>query len=185
MFSILGAASIAAAAGGISSNRAYRRWRVPARAINAIENILVSHRETGLLLRSFDVLLLDVDESLISGFISAIRSFAEEMKIGGFNTLETSLGTLIKVEGEFIEAVCITGLASKPEVERIRKRLKETLMLVEAEAGTPLKKWKGGKTEAFKEIIDHAFNKFFDHSKLLTLQSKKGKRQNSPRKNSA
>lgn len=89
MFSILGAALIAAIAGGISGRRAYKRLRVPTRALSSIENILIFHKETSLPLWSFDVLSLEIDEALVSGFISAVRSFAEETKIGGFNTLET------------------------------------------------------------------------------------------------
>ncbi|MEM2469199.1 MAG: hypothetical protein QW225_11640 [Candidatus Jordarchaeales archaeon] len=173
MFSVLGAASIAATAGGISGSRAYRRLRAPTRALSSIENILVSHKETGLPIWGFDVLSLEVDEALVSGFISAVRSFAEEMKIGGFNTLETRLGTFIKVEGELIEALCITGATGRLEVEWIRSRLRELVKLVEAEAGPALGKWKGGDTEEFKEILDHAFNTLFDPQKITRIQQTK------------
>ncbi|MHA1210577.1 MAG: hypothetical protein ACTSRF_15330, partial [Candidatus Freyarchaeota archaeon] len=49
------------------------------------------------------------DIALVSGFMTAIKSFLEEMKIGGLKRLGTEFGTFIREESELLTCTCITG----------------------------------------------------------------------------
>ncbi|MEM1723458.1 MAG: hypothetical protein QXK43_06830 [Candidatus Jordarchaeales archaeon] len=169
LLALLGVSAAVVVAGGVAGGRVYRRWRAPVKALSSIENVLVTHRETGLPLWSFDVLSLDVDATLVSGFVSAVRSFAEEMRLGGFNVLETRIGTFVRAESELLEVVCVAGKVGKLEVEWLRGRLAEFLRLVEAEAGSALRKWEGGDVSEFRDVFRRAFNSVFNYPRLLKL----------------
>ncbi|MEM3664063.1 MAG: hypothetical protein QXW47_03075 [Candidatus Jordarchaeales archaeon] len=169
VLAFLGVSAAAVVAGGVVGGRAYRRWRAPVRAMGAVENVLVTHRETGLPLWSFDVLSLDVDATLVSGFVSAVRNFAEEMRLGGFNVLETRIGTFVRAESELLEVVCVTGKVGRLEVEWLRGRLAEFLRLVEAEAGSALRKWEGGDVSEFRDVFRRAFSSVFNYPRLVRL----------------
>ncbi|MEM2574630.1 MAG: hypothetical protein QXF77_09500 [Candidatus Jordarchaeales archaeon] len=169
VLAFLGVSAAAVVAGGVVGGRAYRRWRAPVRAMGAVENVLVTHRETGLPLWNFDVLSLDVDATLVSGFVSAVRNFAEEMRLGGFNVLETRIGTFVRAESELLEVVCVTGKVGRLEVEWLRGRLAEFLRLVEAEAGSALRKWEGGDVSEFRDVFRRAFSSVFNYPRLVRL----------------
>ncbi len=158
--------------GGVAA-QTYRKLRAPIRAMSAIENILVTHKESGLPLWSFDVFSMDIDVTLVSGFVSAVRNFAEEMKVGGFNVLETRLGTFVRAESELLEATCITGKVGRFEVEWLQGRLDEFLRLVEEEIGDALRKWKGGETGEFREVFRQAFSRVLDVSRLIKIHERK------------
>jgi len=161
-------AAVVATAGTIGA-RTYRKLRAPVKALAAMENLLVTHKDTGLPLWSFNILSLDVDVTLVSGLVSAVRSFSEEMRVGGFNVLETRLGTFVRAESELLEVVCIMKRVGRFEVEWLRGRLSELLRLVEAEAGEALRKWEGGEVAEFREVFRRAFSSVFDYPKLLRL----------------
>lgn len=156
-------------AGGVVGGRVYRRLRAPMRAMGAMENVLVTHKGTGLPLWSFDVLSLDVDAALVSGFVSAVRDFAEEMRLGGFDVLETRIGTFVRAESELLEVVCVTGRIGRLEVKWLKEKLGEFLGLVEAEAASALGEWSGGDVSEFSGVFRSAFTSVFDYPRLVRL----------------
>ncbi|MBS7288612.1 MAG: hypothetical protein KIH01_07685 [Candidatus Freyarchaeota archaeon] len=176
LLAALGVSSAAVVAGGVTGGMAYRRWRAPVRAMSSMENVLVAHKETGLPLWSFDLLSLDVDATLVSGFVSAVRNFAEEMRLGGFNMLETRIGTFVRAESELLDVVCVAGRVGRLEVEWLRSRLGEFLRLVEAEAASALRKWEGGDVSEFRDVFRRAFTSTFDYPRLVRLHEARMKR---------
>mgnify|MGYP005837448181 FL=1 len=79
----------AVAASGYFGSTTYKRRRIPLNAMRSLENILVDHNTAGTLIWAFDFISMGQDVALISGFMSAIKSFLEEMKVGGLKRLST------------------------------------------------------------------------------------------------
>ncbi|MEM2046852.1 MAG: hypothetical protein QXZ06_03120, partial [Candidatus Jordarchaeales archaeon] len=70
---------------------------------------------------------------------------------------------------ELLEVVCVTGKVGRLEVEWLRGRLAEFLRLVEAEAGSALRKWEGGDVSEFRDVFRRAFSSVFNYPRLVRL----------------
>ncbi|MEM2144113.1 MAG: hypothetical protein QW279_02035 [Candidatus Jordarchaeaceae archaeon] len=139
MVGLLGSV-VAVGAGGFVVNR---RRKVPLKAMSSLENIIVDHIGTGITLWAFDFFRMEQDVTLVSGFMTAVKTFMSEMQKGGLRKLETEFGTFIREEGAFLAATCITSGNSSAEEKWIRKRLRSFLSTAEQENYDVLVDWKG------------------------------------------
>ncbi|MBS7249132.1 MAG: hypothetical protein KIH08_00865 [Candidatus Freyarchaeota archaeon] len=137
--SLVGSVAVA----GVGMDRVRRRRLVPLRALASLENIIVDHITTGATLWSFDFLKMEQDVTLVSGFMSAVKSFMGEMQKGGLRKLETELGTFIREDGDFLTATCITCGNTPQEEEWLRRKLRSFLAEAETQHMDLLQDWRG------------------------------------------
>ncbi|MEM3562489.1 MAG: hypothetical protein QXR19_04630 [Candidatus Jordarchaeaceae archaeon] len=140
---LIGALMGSVVVAGVAADRMRRRRLVPLRALASLENIIVDHIATGATLWSFDFLKMEQDVTLVSGFMSAVKSFMGEMQKGGLRKLETELGTFIREDGDFLTATCITCGNTSQEEEWIRRKLRRFLAEAETQHMDLLQDWRG------------------------------------------
>lgn len=151
----------AVAVSGVSFYRVEKRRRVPINAMRNMESIIVDHNPTGTMVWSFDFISMQQDVTLVSGFMSAIKTFLEEMKIGGLKRLSTEFGTFIREETKMLTATCIAGEMGLDEEIWIRGKLHEFLVRIEQNYYKELEGWKGDVAqfrEAFPNILASLIN---------------------------
>jgi DNA repair exonuclease SbcCD ATPase subunit len=112
------------------------------------------------------------DVALISGFMSAIKSFLEEMKIGGLKRLGTEFGTFIREESEQLTATIITSDIKIEEELWIRNKLHEFLVKIEQSHYEQLKDWKGDVAQ-FRESFPVILASLINLEKVQSLQRQK------------
>ncbi len=159
-------------AGGYTGRAAYKKRRIPLNAMRNLENILIDHNTTGVLIWSFDFISMQQDIALVSGFMSAIKSFLEEMKVGGLKRLGTDFGTFIREESQLLTATCITGDIGIDEELWIRSKLHEFLIKIEQEHWKQLEDWKGDVGQ-FKETFPVILASLINLEKVQKLQRQK------------
>lgn len=165
---VIGAVSAAAASG----YTVHRRRRVPLNALGNLESIIVDHNPSGTMLWSFDFISMQQDMTLVSGFMSAIKTFLEEMKVGGLKRLGTDFGTFIREETKLLTATCITGAIGLDEEVWIRGKLHDFLVKIEQEYGKQLETWKG-EVSRFAEAFPIILASIIDLDKVHKLQMQK------------
>ncbi|MHA1334099.1 MAG: hypothetical protein ACTSPL_08545 [Candidatus Odinarchaeia archaeon] len=99
MLSIIGLTGVVVAV-GVGGFIANNRRKIPYRALSSLENIIVDHVPTGITLWAFDFFKMEQDVTLVSGFMSAVKSFLGEMKKGGLRKLETEHERELSAGGE-------------------------------------------------------------------------------------
>ncbi|MHA1364747.1 MAG: hypothetical protein ACTSP1_19850, partial [Candidatus Freyarchaeota archaeon] len=162
----------AVALAGASGYHINKRRKIPRNAMKNLESILVDHNPTGSLVWSFDFVSMQQDIALVSGFISAIKSFLEEMKIGGLKRLGTEFGTFIREESELLTCTCITGEIGLDEELWIRSKLHEFLVQIEQAHWKRFKDWKG-EVAQFREVFPATLGTLIDLDKVRKLQRQK------------
>lgn len=176
MFGLVGSV-VAVGAGGFVANR---RRKVPLKAMASLENIIVDHIATGITLWAFDFFRMDQDVTLVSGFMTAVKTFMSEMQKGGLRKLETEFGTFIREDGAFLAATCITSGNSPAEENWIRKRLRSFLSTAEQENFDALEKWKGDAApfrKSFPAVLASVINlektEELQRQRILRLENEK------------
>ncbi|MGQ9721309.1 MAG: hypothetical protein ACUVXA_08310 [Candidatus Jordarchaeum sp.] len=173
LFMLMGFIALGAViAGGYGGRSAYKRRKIPLNALKSMENILIDHKPTGTMIWSFDFISMQQDVALVSGFITAIKSFLEEMKVGGLKRLGTDFGTFIREESQLLTATCITSDIGLDEELWIRSKLHEFLIKVEQEHWNQLEGWKGDLTP-FKESLPSILASLINLEKAQKLQRQK------------
>ncbi|MFB0561363.1 MAG: hypothetical protein ACETWM_09150 [Candidatus Lokiarchaeia archaeon] len=170
-FLIIGAIGAVAVAGA-SGYRANRKRKIPLNAMRNMESIIVDHSPTGGLIWSFDFISMQQDIALVSGFMSAVKTFLKEMKIGGLKRLGTDFGTFIREESQLLTATCITGEIGIDEELWIRGKLHEFLIKIEQSYYKELQAWKGNVAQ-FRETFPMILGAKIDLDKVQKLQLKK------------
>ena len=165
---VIGAVSVA----GASGYTAYRRRKVPLNAMRNLESIIVDHNPTGATLWSLDFISMQQDVTLISGFMSAIKTFLEEMRVGGLKRLGTDFGTFIREDSKLLTATCITGAIGLDEEIWIRGKLHDFLVRIEQEYGKQLETW-DGKVSQFAEAFPVILASIINLDKVHKLQMQK------------
>jgi len=171
-FLLVGAAVASVAAGGLVANRVRRRRGVPLRAMESLENIIVDHIPSGSTLWAFDFFKMEQDATLVSGFMSAVKTFLGEMKKGGLKKLETEFGTFIREEGNILSATCITSGVDAEEEKWIRERLRRFVSTAEQQNWDRLVDWKG-EVSYFRASLLEILSSLIDLEKAEALQRKK------------
>ena len=172
-FRLLGLIALGAViASGYGGKTAYKKRKTPLNAMRSMENILIDHNTAGTLIWSFDFISMQQDVVLVSGFISAIKSFLEEMKVGGLKRLGTEFGTFIREESQLLTATCITGDIGLDEELWIRSKLHEFLIKIEQEHWNQLEDWKGDIGQ-FKESFPAILASLISLEKVQKLQRQK------------
>nr|MDO8079420.1 hypothetical protein [Candidatus Freyarchaeota archaeon] len=160
---------VVAGAGGYTANK---RRLIPRNALRSLEHIIVDHNSSGVLIWAFDFVSMGQDVALISGFMSAIKSFLEEMKVGGLKRLGTEFGTFIREESELLTATCITSDIGIDEELWIRGKLHKFLTQVEQTHRKQLKDWKGDVSQ-FRESFPAALGSVIDMERVQELHKQK------------
>jgi DNA repair exonuclease SbcCD ATPase subunit len=104
--------------------------------------------------------------------MSAIKSFLEEMKIGGLKRLSTEFGTFIREESQLLTATCITSDIGLNEELWIRGKLHEFLIKIEQNHYEQLKEWKGDVAQ-FRESFPAILGSLINLEKVQSLQRQK------------
>ncbi|MEM2984507.1 MAG: hypothetical protein QXL24_04760, partial [Candidatus Jordarchaeaceae archaeon] len=107
-----------------------------------------------------------------SGFIQAIKTFLEEMKVGGLKRLGTEFGTFIREESKLLTATCIAGNIGIDEELWIRNKLHEFLIQGEQKHYKQLEEWKGDVGQ-FRESFPVILSSLIDLKKVQSLQRQK------------
>ncbi len=170
-FLMLGAIGAVAVAGA-TGYRVNKKRKIPINAMRNMESILIDHNPSGTLLWSFDFISMQQDIALVSGFMSAIKSFLEEMKVGGLKRLGTEFGTFIREESQLLTATCITGEIGLDEELWIRGKLHEFLIKIEQSYYKELEDWKGNVAQ-FRESFPLIIGSLINLEKVQKLQMKK------------
>ncbi|MEX2722904.1 MAG: hypothetical protein Q6367_003350 [Candidatus Freyarchaeota archaeon] len=157
---------------GYGGQRTYKKRRIPLNAMRSLENILVDHKAAGTLIWSFDFISMQQDIALVSGFIQAIKTFLEEMKVGGLKRLGTEFGTFIREESKLLTATCIAGNIGIDEELWIRNKLHEFLIQGEQKHYKKLEEWKGDVGQ-FRESFPFILSSLIDLKKVQSLQRQK------------
>lgn len=168
LYILVGALLTSVVAAGVVASRVRRRRLVPLRALASLENIIVDHIATGVTLWSFDFLKMEQDVALVSGFMSAVKSFMGEMQKGGLRKLETELGTFIREDGDFLTATCITCGNTPQEEEWIRRKLRSFLAEAESQHLDLLQSWRGD-VQTFRESLPLILASVIDLDKAESL----------------
>nr|MDO8079430.1 hypothetical protein [Candidatus Freyarchaeota archaeon] len=172
-FMLLGLIAVGAVvAGGYGGWTAYKRRMIPLNAMRSLENILVDHNTGGTLIWSFDFVSMQQDVALVSGFMSAIKSFLEEMKVGGLKRLGTEFGTFIREESKLLTATCVTGDIGLDEELWIRGKIHEFLVKIEQSHYKQLEDWKGDVAQ-FRESFPAVLASLVNLEKVQSLQRQK------------
>nr|MDO8081357.1 hypothetical protein [Candidatus Freyarchaeota archaeon] len=176
IFLLVGAV-VAVGSGGYVANR---RRKIPLKAMASLENILVDHIPTGITLWAFDFFRMEQDVTLVSGFMTAVRTFLGEMQKGGLRKLETEFGTFIREDGAFLTATCITSGNTSSEENWIRRRLRSFLSISEQQNLDALEKWKGDAAPFRKSfptvlasVIDLDKTEELQRQRILRLENEK------------
>ncbi|MFB0561364.1 MAG: hypothetical protein ACETWM_09155, partial [Candidatus Lokiarchaeia archaeon] len=146
LYILLGAVIGSVVVAAVATDRVRKRRAVPVKALSSLENIIVDHIATGATLWTFDFLRMEHDVALVSGFMSAVKSFMDEMQKGGLRKLETELGTFIREDGDLLTATGITCGNTPPEENWIRRRLRSFLSVAEQQHWDELQDWRGDLT---------------------------------------
>ncbi|MGQ9722457.1 MAG: hypothetical protein ACUVXA_14175 [Candidatus Jordarchaeum sp.] len=162
---VIGSVVVVAAA----ADRVRRRRAVPIKALSSLENIIVDHIATGVTLWAFDFFRMEQDVALVSGFMSAVKSFMAEMQKGGLRKLETEFGTFIREDGNLITVTCITCGNTTAEERWIRQRLQSFLSIAEEQHAEELQRWRGDLT-VFRESFPVILASVIDLDKTERLQ---------------
>ncbi|WXG39386.1 MAG: hypothetical protein WED07_00895 [Candidatus Freyarchaeum deiterrae] len=164
----LGSVAVAGA-GGYTGNK---RRTIPRNALRSLEHIIVDHNSTGVLIWTFDFVSMEQDVALVSGFMSAIKSFLEEMKVGGLKRLSTEFGTFIREESQLLTATCITSDIGLNEELWIRGKLHSFLTQVEQMHRQQLEGWKGDVGQ-FRESFPSVLGSVIDLDRVNELHKQK------------
>lgn len=162
----------AVAVAGFSGYRANKKRKIPINAMRSMESILVDHNPTGGLVWSFNFISMQQDTALVSGFMSAIKTFLEEMKVGGLKRMGTDFGTFIREESQLLTATCIAGEIGIDEEFWIRSKLHEFLVKVEQSYYKELQDWKGNVAQ-FRESFPVILGSLISLDRVQKLQLKK------------
>ncbi|MFB0561362.1 MAG: hypothetical protein ACETWM_09145 [Candidatus Lokiarchaeia archaeon] len=171
LLGVIGAVAVA----GASGYRVNKKRKIPINALKNMENILIDHKTAGVLMWSFDFISMQQDIVLVSGFMSAIKSFLEEMKVGGMKRLSTEFGTFIREESQLLTATCITGEMGLDEEIWIRGKLHEFLIKIEQSHLEQLEDWRGDLGK-FKETFLVILGSLINFEKVQKLQIQKTER---------
>ncbi len=158
--------------GGYGGRVAYKRRKVPLNALGSLENIMVDHNPSGTLIWAYDFISMEQDLALVSGFMSAVKSFLEEMQKGGLKRLGTEFGTFIREEGKILTATCVTSDIGLDEELWIRGKLHQFLLEVEEKHWEQLEDWKGDVSQ-FRESFAGTLSSVIDLEKAREQQIKK------------
>ncbi|MEM2957595.1 MAG: hypothetical protein QW261_04885 [Candidatus Jordarchaeaceae archaeon] len=169
---VLGAVVGSVVVGGVVASRVRRRHLVPLRAMASLENIIVDHIPSGVTLWAFDFYRMEQDASLVSGFMSAVKTFLAEMRKGGLRKLETEFGTFIREDGNILTATCITSGVTVEEEKWIRGKLREFVSRAEEQNWEKLVDWKG-EVSQFKASLLEILSSLIDLDKAEALQREK------------
>jgi hypothetical protein len=153
----------------VGADRLRRKREVPIKALASLENIIVDHTLSGVTLWVFDFIKMDQDVGLLSGFMSAVKSFLNEMKEGGLRKLETQFRTFIREEGEFLTITCIVSISTRQEEEWIRQRLRKFLADAEQQHRDKLENWTG-RLKPFKASFMEILASVIDLDKAEKLK---------------
>ncbi len=159
-------------AGGFGGYKVNRRRMIPRNALRSFEHIIVDHKGTGVLLWVFDFVSMEHDVALVSGFVSAIKSFLEEMKVGGLKRLGTEFGTFIREESELLTVTCITSDIGIDEELWIRGKLHKFLTSIEQQYHMQIENWKG-EVGQFNEAFPLILGSVIDLDRVRKLQEHK------------
>ncbi|WXG42160.1 MAG: hypothetical protein WED07_15585 [Candidatus Freyarchaeum deiterrae] len=143
LYLLLGVAICSVVVAIIAANRLRIKHVIPTKVLASLENIIIDHTLSGVTLWAFDFLRMNQDVGLLSGFMSAVRSFLDEMKEGGLRKLETESRMLIRENGDFLTATCIARIKTPQEEEWIRQRLRKFLLNAEQQHRKRLENWMG------------------------------------------
>ncbi|MFB0561390.1 MAG: hypothetical protein ACETWM_09285 [Candidatus Lokiarchaeia archaeon] len=169
---ILAAVVGSVAVAGVAINRLRKRREVPFKALASLENIIVDYIPSGITLWAFDFLKMEQDAILVSGFMSAVKSFLAEMKKGGLRKLETEFGTFIREDGDILTATCITSGNTTQEEKWIRQKLRSFLSIAEQRNLDKLLDWKGD-VSSFRASFSEILTLLVDLDKAEQLQREK------------
>ncbi|MBS7250930.1 MAG: hypothetical protein KIH08_10150 [Candidatus Freyarchaeota archaeon] len=169
---VLGAVLGSVAVGGLVANRVRRRRLVPLRAMASLENIILDHIPSGVTVWAFDFYKMEQDASLVSGFMSAVKTFLGEMRKGGLRKLETEFGTFIREDGNLLTATCITSGVTAEEEKWIRGKLREFVSRAEEQNWEKFVDWKG-EVSHFKASLLEILSSLIDLDKAEALQREK------------
>jgi hypothetical protein len=162
----------AVVATGYGGSTAYRKSRIPLNAMKSLENIIVDHNPSGTMIWSFDFISMRQDVALVSGFISAIKSFLGEMNVGGLKRLSTEFGTFIREETQMLTATCITSDIGLDEELWIRNKMHEFLIQIEQNHYAQLENWKGDVGQ-FQASFPAILGSIIDLDEVRSLQRQK------------
>jgi hypothetical protein len=172
LYLLLGVAVCSVVVATIAAYRLLRKHMVSIKVLASLENIIIDHTLSGVTIWEFDFLRMNQDVGLLSGFMSAVRSFLDEMKEGGLRKLETEFRMLIRENGEFLTATCIARIQTSPEEEWIRQRLRRFLLDAEQQHRKRLENWMGCVTP-FKASFMRILATVIDLDKAERLQMEK------------
>lgn len=158
--------------GGYGGRTAYKRWKVPLNALGSLENIMVDHSPSGTLIWAYDFISMEQDVALVSGFMSAVKSFLEEMQKGGLKRLGTEFGTFIREDGKILTVTCVTSDIGLDEELWIRGKLHQFLSEIEERYWKQLEDWKGDISQ-FKEPFAGTISSLINLEKAREQQIKK------------
>ncbi|WXG42327.1 MAG: hypothetical protein WED07_16435 [Candidatus Freyarchaeum deiterrae] len=161
-----------AAVSGASLYLEEKKRRIPINAMRNMESIIVDHTSTSTMIWSLDFISMEQDVVLVSGFMSAVKSFLAEMKVGGMKRLGTEFGTFIREETKMLTATCIAGELGLNEEFWIRSKLHEFLINVEQQYHKELEGWKGRVTQ-FSEAFPSILGSLISLDEVQRLQKQK------------
>jgi hypothetical protein len=171
MFMILGIIG-AVAVSGASVYRLEKKRRVPINVMSNMESIIVDHNPTGTMIWSLDFISMQQDITLVSGFMSAIKNFLNEMRVGGLKRLGTEFGMFIREETKMLTATCIVGEIGLDEEFWIRSKLHEFLVKIEQNYYKELEGWKGDVAQ-FRETFPAILSSLINLDYVQKLQRRK------------
>ncbi|WXG42328.1 MAG: hypothetical protein WED07_16440 [Candidatus Freyarchaeum deiterrae] len=161
-----------------------KRRGIPSAALSSLENIIVDHIPTGATLWAFDFIKMEQDVTLVSGFMSAVKSFMGEMMKGGLRKLETEFGTFIREDSVLLTITCITGGNTPAEENWIRQKLRDFVSTAEQQHFETLEKWNGDVAPFRKSfptilasVIDLEKAEELHKQRILKLENEKAKLQ--------
>lgn len=157
---------------GFVSDRFRKKYVIPVRALASLENIIVDHISSGITLWAFDFFKMKQHTIIVSGFISAVKSFMIEMRKGDLKKLETEFGTFIKEDGDILTVTCITSGNTKAEEDWIRQRLQSFLVMAELRHWNDLRNWMGN-TSIFEVSFFQIISSLIDIYKAVKLQKQR------------
>lgn len=172
LYPILGVVIGSVVAVFVITDRARRKHEVPLKALASLENIIVDHILSGVTIWAFDFLKMEQDAVLVSGFMSAVKSFLGEMKKGGLRKLETEFGTFIREDGELLTVTCITSGSTQEEEKWIREKLHSFVATAEQQNWDRLVNW-SGEVSHFRSKFLKTLSSLIDLEKAEQLQREK------------
>ncbi|MEM2146407.1 MAG: hypothetical protein QW279_13680, partial [Candidatus Jordarchaeaceae archaeon] len=166
---LIGVVLVSAAAAAVVVYRLRRKSSVPINALASLENIIVDHASSGVTMWAFDFLRMEQDVNLVSGFMSAVKSFLVEMRKGGLRRMDTEFGTFIREDGELLAITCITSGSTQEEEKWIRGKLQSFVNNVEQQNWDMLANWSGEVSQLRPRFFE-ALSSLIDLDKAEQLQ---------------